>query len=210
MTTTDPAPTSAGLSIEEAAQIVADWIAPAREAFASGQPVHLTFSPGEGTAYALSFVPAGQASLVTEREYPRVSADQALLVMPVAGKAVVIAPDGQPYPSFVAEKLKTENVPTILAVGLCWWLMVGNDAPGFARAYGPWLDRERYNPLPEWKRSMLDGGAWLPASGLPLARADLTMALSAYEEHTPTIEQEAPHAAVLLRAVRALLGIEPS
>ena len=168
-------------SLQEAAELVAVWIEPAREAFAQGQPVHLSFSPGEGTCYAMSFIPAGMPGLATEGEYLRVSPGQALLAMPVHGKAIVIAPDGQPYPHYAAEKLGSENSSLLLAVGLCWWLMVGNTPEGFEQAWAPWLKGERYNPLHDWTPTVLTGGAWVPAGG-PLAAADLSMALSRLDE----------------------------
>lgn len=179
MTATEPQ--AQELTIEEAAELVAAWIEPARQAFAAGCPVHLTFSPGEGTAYAMSFVPPGAPVLCTEREYPRVPPGDAVLAMTVHGQAIPIAPDGQPYPSYVAEKLRSENAYFLLAVGLCWWLMVGNSPEAFAEVWGRWLHDERRpgapNPLQEWKREAISGGAFQPAID-GLAAADLAMAIS--------------------------------
>lgn len=163
MTTTDQA--RQGLTLREAAEAVSLWIEPAREIFRQGLPVHLSFSPGEGTCYALSFIPAGTAGLCTEREYLRVTPDQAVLAMPIAGKAIPINPEGAPYPDYAAEKLGSENAPLLLAVGLCWWLMVGNSPERFEEAWGPWAAGQRYLPLDEWRPEVFSGGAWMPPGG---------------------------------------------
>ena len=188
------------LTILEAAELMALWIEPAREAFASGQPVHLSLSPGEGTCYALSFIPAGMPGLATEGEHLRVSPGQALLAMPVHGKAIVIAPDGQPWPVYAEEKLGSGNSALLLAVGMAWWLMVGNTPESFASAWGPWLEQQRYNPLPEWKPSYLTGGAWIPAGG-PLAAADLSMALSRLDELDAAEGEDPAQLEIALRQV---------
>jgi hypothetical protein len=188
------------LTIEKAAELMALWIEPARDAFAAGQPVHLSLSPGEGTCYALSFIPAGMPGLATEGEHLRVSPGQGLLAMPVHGKAIVIAPDGQPWPAYAEEKLGSDNSALLLAVGMAWWLMVGNTPESFADAWGPWLKTKRYNPLPEWKPEYLTGGAWIPAGG-PLAAADLSMALSRLDELDADEERDPAHVEVALRQV---------
>lgn len=188
------------LTIEKAAELMALWIEPAREAFASGQPVHLSISPGEGTCYAVSFIPASQPGLATEGESLRVSPGQALLAMPVHGKAIVIAPDGQPYPSYAEEKLGSGNSAFLLTVGMAWWLMVGNTPAAFEQAWGRWLDQQRYNPLPEWKPEAFTGGAWVPAGG-PLAAADLSMALSRLDELDAEEGEDPAQLEVALRRV---------
>lgn len=146
------------LSIEEAVALVADWIAPARRVFQLGQPAHLTFSPGDGTAYAMSFVPPTGIWIGTEREYPRIPDGSGLLVLPIYGRACPMNPEGAPSPEYVAEKLKLTNPPALLAVGICWWLMAGGDPEEGAAMWGGWLrglGRKGEGLLSEWRRDWI-------------------------------------------------------
>lgn len=141
-------------TLAEAAAAVEAFIAPARAVFQRGGVVHLTLCPGDGTRYAVTFVPPTGAAWWTDSPYPDPALDreQALLIVHTLNRAVIITPTGYPVDNFVAEKLGTDNRFTVLAVGLAWFLMVGNTPAQAEEAFAGVIREEpgKPNPLTEW------------------------------------------------------------
>lgn len=141
-------------TLADAAAAMEDFITEPRAVFQRGGVVHLTVCPGDGTRYALTFVPPTTAAWWTTGPYedPALTPDQALLIVHTLNRAVVITPTGYPVANFVAEKLGTDNRFTVLAVGLAWFLMVGNTAAQAVDAFAEVIREEpgKPNPLTEW------------------------------------------------------------
>ncbi len=152
-------------TLAEAAAAVEAFIAPARAVFHRGGVVHLTVCPGDGTRYALTFVPPTTSAWWTSSPYadPALSPEQALLIVHTLDRSVIITPTGYPVDNFVAEKLRTDNRFTVLAVGLAWFLMVGNAPERAAEAFAGVIREEpgKPNPLTEWdlSRFTVESGA---------------------------------------------------
>lgn len=153
----DPSP----LSIEDAVALVAASFASARLAFTAGLPVHITFSPGDGTAYAMTFVPPGGIFVGSPGEYCRIPDGAGLLVLPAHRKACPINPQGSPDAGYVAEKLGPADPQLILAVGIVWGFMVGGSPEQLAERWGAWIAHvgdPAAAALAEWDRDRLRPG----------------------------------------------------
>lgn len=148
------------VTIEEAAAMVDRWIDPARVFFDRDETVHLTFSPGDGTCYVMSFVPPGMY-LCTPGEAPRMDSATAALVVLHTGQTrggaltAVANRYGSPDPTYITEKLSVTNPYTMLAAGLLWRLMVDPNPVTAADAFRP-ISEAHPNVLAKWDRDMIE------------------------------------------------------
>lgn len=123
---------------------VAGWLQPARALFLLGQPVAVSFSPGDMTVYRMMFTPAAAVrEFETHGEYPALRPGTAVLtvLVPTASSAI-IADDGMPMPGYVDSHVQLKNPNTIVAVGVCWSLIVGNSGAEVAEMYGDDVSRK--------------------------------------------------------------------
>lgn len=135
---------------EETIANVAEFLQPAIALFQLGQPVTLSFCPGDGTKYALMFTPEPAVrEFETYQSYPMLRPTEAVLtVIGPSQAAAIIDAHGDPVADYVRTTLKIDNRCTIAAVGVCWALMVGCDAAFVARAYG---DDDSRGAIADWE-----------------------------------------------------------
>lgn len=138
----------------EMVTLVHDWLAESRASETwkhVGAPVHIAFSPGDGTCYSMMFTPPTPYAVVAGGEYPRIRPTEGVISMlNCDGTAAAVNVDGAPDPGYVASHLKIGNPCTVAAVGIVWCLMVGNSAEAVALLYAGC-----YPQLVQWDRTMI-------------------------------------------------------
>lgn len=137
-------------TLEHTIAEVARWLEPAVALHRLGQPIVVSFSPGDGTKYVMAFTPAAATrEFETHGEWPALR--PGLSVLALVGPspcATIIDGNGSPFPGYVATHLKLTNRCTIAAVGVCWALMVGNSADDVAAMYA---DPDSREAIADWE-----------------------------------------------------------